>query len=1284
MRQEGHGPIGHVTTMKQRHDKAGNVDHPVNRRAGIHRWRIVTGAALTRLRIGRSAPVIALTAFGFIASCTSAPRERESAFKADPSLTPTAQLELLAQAEQSQPSQVREVPPPPGVEPGALTPAGDDKAWLPLDEALAHLVTDDQPPAPKPRGAIDPVAENAALRHYIKGREAALEDRHIVAITEFNRALELDNDASEILRALARSYKAIGNQSRTADAYQRLLALEPNDGEAQLAAALAALHRGDFTKAAGIIAARRVAGDRYTHDQGAELIADLTLATCLRHLGYDRAGIETAMQLIQPQLESIEHTHYGNELRSAYRNQSELWSWVGDAHCRLGEYEQALEAYRMAMGFVSPDSSSLLARVIYAELHLGHIHAAQLQLLKALQARSEGITERDIRLCAYLYEHAQPVDSLAHSVAEMYQQQPGNSDLARAAALLLPPAESVQLLREFIDRQPRDLDAVGLLVNWLAGDGHPERLDAAVALTATLIQQHPDLAGEYIGRLFFASGRPHELISAVRTHAAEHSPSPALANIEIRTHGLLGAVGEAWALMQQAQLRWPDDTALFALKLDLAVMLEEPVLVRQTLDQAGDRSDITTLLALARTNRAIGDANAAMHFAELAVQSANHAEVPRDLLRRSLIEHAHACIAFARQQPDEQHAQQWAREAEAIALRALKVEHDADDVHEFLLHLFGPNGPLQDTEAFRLAARRLLTTNPESRLYRRLAAEEAISHSRFEQALEQLIDLYESHPADTRALRLAMTAFVRQNREDDALQWLNQNLQDRPGDPALREAWVELMMLQGRSEEAVSSLEDAIAQQRNDYIARQLLEKLYRSTGRPDKAFRLGEQRLLPRPQGVRRETELAAIYAGAGKHHEAIAQIRWVLQHVDDAEYDHLATLIAVLGRMDRDAKLFDQLTIDLVSHTIEHYPHAPLQVYGAAMRSMGRLEQLGEAFDELVEQAAAFAQGAAGPTTQHALVWRDLAQALIDEGQHAAAARALHLRVLADVPTQPEARNGLATFAVIADAGVEDSHAALTLHMVQELAARDMLPRLSGMNEPPTIAAVLFHASQLFGMLGNNQGAEALLREVVAHDPQHMTALNNLGYMRIDAGYDDPQSIEWVERAYELCSEDDGHVFDTVGWLRYKQGVFDGQDGALAYIQRAIAVSANPDEPGPELLDHLGDVQWRLGLHEQAIQSWQQAAQQLDNPQHRREIEQGYMLIQTRGWGLLVAEPSELYNRTLGRQLESLKHKLKAVQSGQTPPIAGTFEESGHQGIEASPEHQEADDRFLDAASN
>ena len=123
----------------------------------------------------------------------------------------------------------------------------------------------------------------------------------------------------------------------------------------------------------------------------------------------------------------------------------------------------------------------------------------------------------------------------------------------------------------------------------------------------------------------------------------------------------------------------------------------------------------------------------------------------------------------------------------------------------------------------------------------------------------------------------------------------------------------------------------------------------------------------------------------------------------------------------------------------------------------------------------------------------------------------------------------------------------------------------------------------------------AVRLGRQLLAEKPESVARLNQLGYTLI-------HRPEGLEEGYRLLSrgaalgENDYAVVDSLGWAYYLYGDFDE---AERLIQRANDLSG---EPVSEILDHLGDVKWRLGKQDDARAAWRKA---LDaKPEARRRV--------------------------------------------------------------------------------
>lgn len=126
------------------------------------------------------------------------------------------------------------------------------------------------------------------------------------------------------------------------------------------------------------------------------------------------------------------------------------------------------------------------------------------------------------------------------------------------------------------------------------------------------------------------------------------------------------------------------------------------------------------------------------------------------------------------------------------------------------------------------------------------------------------------------------------------------------------------------------------------------------------------------------------------------------------------------------------------------------------------------------------------------------------------------------------------------------------------------------------------------------------AMARSLFAEQPDSVMRLNALGYALI-------QRPEGLEEGYRLLwrgfnyGQTDYAVIDSLGWAYYLYGHFDQ---ARALIERANDLSSN--DPNSEILDHLGDVYWRLNRRDEARATWRQALAARPDAIRRRDIEQ------------------------------------------------------------------------------
>jgi predicted Zn-dependent protease len=133
-----------------------------------------------------------------------------------------------------------------------------------------------------------------------------------------------------------------------------------------------------------------------------------------------------------------------------------------------------------------------------------------------------------------------------------------------------------------------------------------------------------------------------------------------------------------------------------------------------------------------------------------------------------------------------------------------------------------------------------------------------------------------------------------------------------------------------------------------------------------------------------------------------------------------------------------------------------------------------------------------------------------------------------------------------------------------------------------------LLYQVAHLYARLGQKATTNQVLRDVLAAEPAHAAAANDLGYAIAEEGGDLGQAEELARRAVD-AEPANGSFLDSLGWVLYKRGRLDE---ARKHLDRAASASPQPD---PVVLDHLGDTLYRQGDAAAAGAQWKRASQRL-----------------------------------------------------------------------------------------
>ena len=129
------------------------------------------------------------------------------------------------------------------------------------------------------------------------------------------------------------------------------------------------------------------------------------------------------------------------------------------------------------------------------------------------------------------------------------------------------------------------------------------------------------------------------------------------------------------------------------------------------------------------------------------------------------------------------------------------------------------------------------------------------------------------------------------------------------------------------------------------------------------------------------------------------------------------------------------------------------------------------------------------------------------------------------------------------------------------------------------PDSAALLYDHALLADKLGDMSQSEKDLRLVIQLKPDYAPAYNALGYGYADHGIHLEEAETLIDKALTLAPNDPA-ILDSKGWVEYRLGHLHE---AEISIQQSFTIQQDP-----EVAAHLGEVLWKEGLHQEAIQKW------------------------------------------------------------------------------------------------
>lgn len=383
-----------------------------------------------------------------------------------------------------------------------------------------------------------------------------------------------------------------------------------------------------------------------------------------------------------------------------------------------------------------------------------------------------------------------------------------------------------------------------------------------------------------------------------------------------------------------------------------------------------------------------------------------------------------------------------------------------------------------------------------------------------------------------------------------------------------------LLLRLNRVSEAAADVEKMIKEYPDDFRYYGMLGELYESNRMFDKAIDAYQKLLELAPENATALSALANLYRSKGDQKKYIELLKRVFSSkVTDID-TKILTFIPFIEALIADSTRGEEV-LQMADLILEVHPEDPKALAARAdvLLNMDRRPEAREAYMAAVEMGEC-------PMT----VWFQLFSVLYEDSEFELLKRyaALGMEKNPDEPV-PALYKGFAC------QQLKDYYCAVQAFRAgAELADFNLNLK----------SQFLTSMGDSYYELNDPERSDSAYEASLELDPNNAYTLNNYAYHLAERG----EKLEKAERMSKrslLFQEDNPSFLDTYGWIMYKMKKYDA---AKKYIEQALQLSDNKDRT--ILLDHLGDVLYRLGKVDDAVEKWKKALESAEKDRDKIEI--------------------------------------------------------------------------------
>ena len=427
-----------------------------------------------------------------------------------------------------------------------------------------------------------------------------------------------------------------------------------------------------------------------------------------------------------------------------------------------------------------------------------------------------------------------------------------------------------------------------------------------------------------------------------------------------------------------------------------------------------------------------------------------------------------------------------------------------------------------------------------------------------------------------------------QRKTEAALQQFRRIQSLHPDDPAVTLPLAEMYMVTNHPEEARAILERVLGKDEKSYQAHLLMARLLRS-GRDLEAGFAHYARALELNWSAEVQAEQAELLTQQGRYGEAEALYRDIISREEESESASLELIRLLLGQ-NKDDQALEEL------RKLGQSPDKRLWVDETMARIHVRHKRYEEA-RQILEQAIKRDNSSSA---------RFLLVAILQE-EHKDEEALRQVRLIDN--RTPEYPQALALMVSLYErlnrvddavlflerniAGTITRHPAMypllaRLHEQQGMSAVARKVLEQGLEQYPDNEELLYAYGVFLEDKSEHTTALSVMNKLLELDPDHVGALNFVGYSWADAGINLEKALGYIRRALTQ-QPDNPAIRDSLGWVLYRLG---RRGEALAELEKASQQSEDP-----EVLEHLAEVLLAEGKREEALTAYKKALELIDD---------------------------------------------------------------------------------------